>query len=531
MAKPLLLSIGNGKVQELVGTANNDIPTWNSTTSEWVSTSGGGGGSGTVTSVGLTGGTSGIVIGGTTSPITTSGTYNLDAPLRFAFNTTTPTAVAAAGQVSWNDTEGSLASMLKGNGVTALLGQQVYQRATNVDTDPLTKGMVVYVFGSSGTRISVKRALADADLSSAAILGVVAEEIAVNGTGFIMTSGLIKDLSVLKPADGFADGIVVYLSPTTAGALTATKPEAPNHLVTVGYVAKASAGEAGELLVHTQNGYELGELHDVYVNSPTSGQILIYDATSGQTRWENASLTGGTGVTVTSGPGSLSVAIGQSVATGASPSFAGLTLSSLSVAGFVKNSAAGVLSGGNSVSLTADVSGQLPLANGGTNANLTAVNGGAVYSTGSALAVTAAGTSGQFLKSNGASAPTWADVTAPAQPYDFASRFVGTPVASRILAEWVADRAVTLATSGWQFWCVNRPGTTTTNLLIKKNGSLIATYQFTTTATFTNSRYLGVLSGSITATSLAAGDFLTVESDTTVDAAFSTPIFSILGTA
>ena len=44
---------------------------------------------------------------------------------------------------------------------------------------------------------------------------------------------------------------------------------------------------------------------------------------------------------------------------------------------------------------------------GGTNANLTAVNGGAVYSTGSALAITAAGTSGQVLTSNGASAPTW----------------------------------------------------------------------------------------------------------------------------
>ena len=98
MSKPVLLSLGAGKVQELAGTANNDVLTWNSTTSEWVSAAGGGGGgSGTVTSVGLTGGTSGIVIGGTTSPITTSGTYNLDAPQRFAFDTATPTEVAAAG--------------------------------------------------------------------------------------------------------------------------------------------------------------------------------------------------------------------------------------------------------------------------------------------------------------------------------------------------------------------------------------------------------------------------------------------------
>ena len=55
--------------------------------------------------------------------------------------------------------------------------------------------------------------------------------------------------------------------------------------------------------------------------------------------------------------------------------------------------------------------GQVALTNGGTNANLTAVNGGAVYSTGSALAITAAGTSGQVLTSSGAGAPTWTTPT------------------------------------------------------------------------------------------------------------------------
>jgi hypothetical protein len=47
------------------------------------------------------------------------------------------------------------------------------------------------------------------------------------------------------------------------------------------------------------------------------------------------------------------------------------------------------------------------LAYGGTNASLTAVAGGVVYSGGSALAISAAGTSGQVLTSAGSSAPTW----------------------------------------------------------------------------------------------------------------------------
>jgi len=80
------------------------------------------------------------------------------------------------------------------------------------------------------------------------------------------------------------------------------------------------------------------------------------------------------------------------------------------------------------ISLTADITGLLPLANGGTNANLTAVNGGAVYSTGSAFAITAAGSSGQVLTSNGASAPTWQTLSGFETTNDDASSSTHYPV-------------------------------------------------------------------------------------------------------
>lgn len=59
----------------------------------------------------------------------------------------------------------------------------------------------------------------------------------------------------------------------------------------------------------------------------------------------------------------------------------------------------------------------LPLASGGTNKNMTAVNGGVVWSDADSLEVTAAGTSGQPLLSAGAAAPTWG--TASTGPTDF----------------------------------------------------------------------------------------------------------------
>ena len=53
--------------------------------------------------------------------------------------------------------------------------------------------------------------------------------------------------------------------------------------------------------------------------------------------------------------------------------------------------------------------GTVDLNQGGTNANLTAANGGIIYSTASAFAVLAAGSSGQTLHSGGAGAPIWKD--------------------------------------------------------------------------------------------------------------------------
>ena len=252
--------------------------------------------SGTVTSVGLTGGTSGIVIGGTASPITTSGTFNLDAPLRFAFNTATPLGVVNPGELSWNTDEGSLELLFGLGTVTSILGQTIHQRVKNDTGSTLTKGQVVYVDGATGDRPTVDLALADADSTSATILGLVAANIADGDEGYIITDGLIKGINTAS----FAAGDVLYVSPTSAGQITNVKPSAPQHLVMIGYCIKVNAS-SGEVLIKVQNGYELGELHDVKITSPVGGQVLVYDSTVGETRWENVTLSGDIASVTTAG--------------------------------------------------------------------------------------------------------------------------------------------------------------------------------------------------------------------------------------
>jgi len=65
----------------------------------------------------------------------------------------------------------------------------------------------------------------------------------------------------------------------------------------------------------------------------------------------------------------------------------------------------------SAVSLVNDVTGTLPIANGGTNSTATPTAGAVVYGTGTALAYTAAGTTGQVLTSATAGTPTWSTPT------------------------------------------------------------------------------------------------------------------------
>jgi hypothetical protein len=64
----------------------------------------------------------------------------------------------------------------------------------------------------------------------------------------------------------------------------------------------------------------------------------------------------------------------------------------------------------HSSAATGGVIATLAIAQGGTNGTATPTAGGSAYGTGTAYAFTAAGTAGQVLVSNAASAPTWGAV-------------------------------------------------------------------------------------------------------------------------
>jgi hypothetical protein len=200
------------------------------------------------------------------------------------FNTAKDGTVGV-GEVEYNDTQGSLIQGLKGGLVTNVIGQQLHQRVNNRTGSTLAKGTAVYLSGSQGNRITVAKALGVTDAFSASTFGIVAESILDNQSGYVITEGLITGINTSTLTQDSA----VYLSPTVAGGLTSTKPQAPQHTVYIGVCVKSNAG-SGELFVKIRNGQELDELHDVRITSPVNQASLYYLSSGGVWRDTTATL-------------------------------------------------------------------------------------------------------------------------------------------------------------------------------------------------------------------------------------------------
>ena len=200
------------------------------------------------------------------------------------FNTAKDGTVGV-GEVEYNDTQGSLIQGLKGGNVTNVIGQQLHQRVNNRTGATLNKGDVVYLSGSQGNRITVAKALATSDPTSANTFGIVAESIADNASGYVITEGLITGLNT----SALTQDSAVYLSGTTAGALTSTKPQAPIHGVYIGVCVESNNGN-GKIFCKIRNGSELDELHDVQISSPFDKASLYYKSSDGLWRDTTAAL-------------------------------------------------------------------------------------------------------------------------------------------------------------------------------------------------------------------------------------------------
>ena len=199
----------------------------------------------------------------------------------FQFDTAS-TPASAVGRLTWDDGEGTVALGLKGGNINLELGQENIALCYNGTGSTINKGSVVYISGAQGQRPSITLADSDTEATSSKTFGVTAENIANGAEGFVATFGVITGINT----SGFTAGQSLWLS-STAGQLTSTKPDSPQHMVFVGYCLHVNQS-SGRIFVNPQNGYELEEIHDVLISSPSNGQALTYESATGL--WKNTSI-------------------------------------------------------------------------------------------------------------------------------------------------------------------------------------------------------------------------------------------------
>lgn len=215
----------------------------------------------------------------------TGGTVGGAVPVRavnFATNASLPVSV---GQVAWNISEGTLDVGLSGNTVKLPIGQKQVLRVVNKTGSNLLRSDYKVVRarrvsegGAQGQRIAVKLAQANNEINSNDILGIVAEDIANNEEGFIVVAGEVGTINTTgQNGETWVDGDILFISPTTAGGLTNVEPQAPDHLVIMGYVAYSQQNN-GKIVVAIRNSWELDELHNVRIASASlaTNQLLAY---------------------------------------------------------------------------------------------------------------------------------------------------------------------------------------------------------------------------------------------------------------
>ncbi len=228
----------------------------------------------------------------------------------------------------------------------------------------LTKGTVVYITGATGQISTVSKAIASGDSTSAQTLGVINANLPNNSNGYVTIIGLVTGMDT----SAYTDGQQLYLSPTTAGTYTTTKPYAPDHIVYVAIVEYAHPTQ-GKLFVKVQNGYELDELHNVAAQSPTNGQTIVYNSSTSLWEKNTVSLTAGVNGTLPIANGGS----GQTTAQTAMNAFAGAVTSGSYLRGNGTNVVMSAIQAAdvptlnqNTTGTASNVTGIVAVANGGT---------------------------------------------------------------------------------------------------------------------------------------------------------------------
>ena len=201
---------------------------------------------------------------------------------------TTPTGIPTEQGATYWDADAETVALIM-NGTIQKIGEDTFYHVRNTTGSTIAKGTAVRFSGTTGNsgRLLIAPMLADGTYPSQYYMGITSEELVNNADGKVYHFGKMRNINT----SAFADGDVLYVSPSVAGALTATAPVAPNNIIVSAAVVHAANN--GTLMIRTTLGSNINADEGVLLTTPTANQGLFYD--SGL--WVNKSITTALGYT------------------------------------------------------------------------------------------------------------------------------------------------------------------------------------------------------------------------------------------
>ena len=161
-------------------------------------------------------------------------------------------------------------------------------------------GEVLYTYGKASSAISVGQVVIKTGVVGASgviqfgpstaglldgnsIVGIACEPIASGAFGRVVNHGVVRGFNL----SAFSNNDTLWYDPAGGGALTATKPSAPNLKAEVGIVINNGSGSSGSMYVALFPGSQLGgtDQNVQITGTPANGSLLQYNSSAQY--WEN----------------------------------------------------------------------------------------------------------------------------------------------------------------------------------------------------------------------------------------------------
>lgn len=214
-----------------------------------------------------------------TGSLTVSGSNSVVNLQELQFDTEHAASGHTTGRIYWDDNNKTFTGDMQGSDVRLQIGQEEHVYVFNNSGVTINNGDAVRISGANGANVTVTKAISTIKsfkdpTEQDQILGLATEQIPDNQRGYVTTFGAVRDLDT----SAFSEGDMLYLSSTTSGSYSNTRPIAPNFEARVGVVQIANATE-GVILVRPQEPTFLTDISQITSSGvvPNKKTYLCYD--------------------------------------------------------------------------------------------------------------------------------------------------------------------------------------------------------------------------------------------------------------